>query len=288
MNTSKLSEVSSSPLVKLNESKEKNSININDIIDNSYFNYNCNKEIQSSFSFNKLNNSILDEESIGLNLYNFCHNYPINAIKKDFSIKNLIRLNDQNKVFKITKVLKSKTEKTISDLASNVTEHGITLNKINFNNHKSSFKVMKDDFNNNNNTNTNNYKHNQESVKVNKKRCKRSKYKIYSLSFKKRCLKLLKEESLDKVSVIMNVDIKNLKRWKSRGLNLNKQSGRKTREPEMEKELLQWYEDNLANNVLLTQKQFINKAFQLKKNDNFKASQGWFHKFKLRHEIKFK
>ena len=63
--------------------------------------------------------------------------------------------------------------------------------------------------------------------------------------------------------------------------------GRKIKEPEMVKKLLDWYKDTAKNKGRkITTKEFKEKALNLSKDPNFRASKGWLQKFRRRHKIK--
>ena len=64
--------------------------------------------------------------------------------------------------------------------------------------------------------------------------------------------------------------------------------GRKVRDPIMVKKLLEWFKDTRENEGLkINVRQFKNKALELSSYDDFRASKGWFEKFKKRYKINF-
>ena len=62
--------------------------------------------------------------------------------------------------------------------------------------------------------------------------------------------------------------------------------GRKVRDPTMVKKLLEWFKDTRENGgIKINVRQFKNKALELSSYDDFRASKGWFEKFKKRYKI---
>jgi hypothetical protein len=95
------------------------------------------------------------------------------------------------------------------------------------------------------------------------------------------CIELLQTKSLREVSQEYNVPIKSLKRWKIIGHERKKGGGRKQKDPEMEKRLLDWC---LKQNHKLKSKEVRCKALEFSSVSGFKASKGWFEKFKRKHK----
>jgi hypothetical protein len=108
------------------------------------------------------------------------------------------------------------------------------------------------------------------------------KYKMFSKDFKKNCLEKLKHKSLKEVSEECGVPLKSLKRWTIVGYERKKGGGRRIKDPEMEKKLLDWClsQKNAGKLKLNT---IRSKALEYSTFEDFKASKGWFEKFKKKY-----
>jgi hypothetical protein len=82
---------------------------------------------------------------------------------------------------------------------------------------------------------------------------------------------------------ILDIPIKNLKRWIKQGY-IRKKGGRKTQDPKMENELKQWIYRFIELNKKQPCPKLIKKMAKRLSNypDKFKASKGWFEKFLIR------
>lgn len=69
------------------------------------------------------------------------------------------------------------------------------------------------------------------------------------------------------------------------GWQRKKGGGRKTKDPEMEKELYKWYKSMKHSNTPVTAKMIKDKAIQLRSCKDFIASKGWLDKFKIRYNL---
>jgi hypothetical protein len=69
----------------------------------------------------------------------------------------------------------------------------------------------------------------------------RSKYRMLDPDTKRKAIELARHQSLKVASATFNAPIKSLKRWMKVGPLRKKGGGRKTKDPEMERELYQWY-----------------------------------------------
>lgn len=77
------------------------------------------------------------------------------------------------------------------------------------------------------------------------------------------------------------MSVNNICRWRKR-CDRRSGAGRKVNDQEMEIALLQWIRKNSTN---LTRKIIQKKAKELSKNDEFKASKGWFERFFKRNKL---
>ena len=60
------------------------------------------------------------------------------------------------------------------------------------------------------------------------------------------------------------------------------------RQPEMDKKLLKWfYFYHIVQGNKVTAKDFKKKALELSNDSTFRASKGWFQKFRKRYNIQF-
>ena len=82
------------------------------------------------------------------------------------------------------------------------------------------------------------------------------------------------------------ISTRNINRWKKIGIKRKKGSGRKLRDPALEKKLLIWF--NTQDKMKITSKLFKEKALELSNNINFRASSGWLTNMKKKYHIKFR
>lgn len=118
-----------------------------------------------------------------------------------------------------------------------------------------------------------------------RRRPKRGRYRKYTYSLKKEAVELsLKLGDAVQASKIMNVPLKNLRRWIENGPR-RKKGGRKTHDPQMEVKLYNWIINyRQVYNELPSRKQIKKTALEYSHFPNkFKASKGWYEKFMLRH-----
>ena len=79
--------------------------------------------------------------------------------------------------------------------------------------------------------------------------------------------------------------LKSLKRWIKVGWERKKGGGRKTKDPEMEKRLYQWYVEMKDQSNPVTAKMIKDMAIKLSSCGDFIASKGWLDKFKIRYRL---
>ena len=78
---------------------------------------------------------------------------------------------------------------------------------------------------------------------------------------------------------------KSLRRWSHVGCLRKKGCGRKTKNPKMEEQLVQWYNEVKKRNVNVTAKMIREKAVEISNDKDFLASKGWLEKFKKKNGI---
>ena len=101
------------------------------------------------------------------------------------------------------------------------------------------------------------------------------------------------------VAKYYGINPKTVHRWVTQGLKKNYGKllfhliffiggGRKVRQPEMDKKLLKWfYFYHIVQGNKVTAKDFKKKALELSNDSTFRASKGWFQKFRKRYNIQF-
>ena len=125
---------------------------------------------------------------------------------------------------------------------------------------------------------------NETSIKkVLKKKIIRSRhhYIIYSTEAKKFCIDLIKISKWNSeiISLICEVPSKNIKRWIKLGVIRKKGGGRKTKFPNLEKDLVYWFYDSIDKNFYPIANDIRNKALEICNDKDFLASKGWLDKF---------
>lgn len=123
-----------------------------------------------------------------------------------------------------------------------------------------------------------------------RKRPKRGRYRKYTYSLKKEAVELsIKLGDPLQASKIMNVPLKNLRRWIENGPR-RKKGGRKTHDPQMEVKLYNWIDNfRKLNDEMPSRKEIKTTALRFSRYpQKFKASKGWYEKFMLRHFSKKK
>ena len=117
------------------------------------------------------------------------------------------------------------------------------------------------------------------------KRKKRGTYRKYTILQRKEAISLAQKlDDINTTALILDVPIKNLKRWLKNGFE-RKKGGRKTQDPEMEVKLKAWiceffkFNKKMPEHLLIKKMALKLSNFQM----TFKASKGWYEKFILRH-----
>lgn len=104
---------------------------------------------------------------------------------------------------------------------------------------------------------------------------------------KKFCIELVNKHRLpiEIVSSFCRVPKKSLCRWLSIGAERQKGCGRKLKDPQMEKKLIEWYSQAVQRGLYPSARMIRNKALQFTTAKDFLASKGWLEKFKKKYGI---
>ncbi len=111
-------------------------------------------------------------------------------------------------------------------------------------------------------------------------------YNILDEEIKKKLLQDAQTMKTIDVAKKYGISTRNINRWKKIGIKRKKGSGRKLRDPALEKKLLIWF--NTQDKMKITSKLFKEKALELSNNINFRASSGWLTNMKKKYHIKFR
>ena len=116
----------------------------------------------------------------------------------------------------------------------------------------------------------------------------RKHYFMFSSEAKQFCLDLIniKNLSFDIVMKMCKVPRKSLRRWSHVGCNRKKGCGRKTRNPEIENKLVEWYKEEIGGGANVSAKMIRDKAVEISGDKDFLASKGWLEKFKKKFGIR--
>ena len=112
------------------------------------------------------------------------------------------------------------------------------------------------------------------------------KYK-FPLHVKREAIELAKREGLKRASILLNIDKKNIDRWMNKGFFHKKGAGRRTRNPQMEHEIIERSYDYIEKYNKLPPRKFVRQIARSFRCDAFKASKGWCDKFMKRNRVKF-
>ena len=122
------------------------------------------------------------------------------------------------------------------------------------------------------------------NIKKYSKRAK--KYNILSEEVKKKLLLDSKHMRTIEVARKYGISTRNINRWKKLGIKRKRGSGRKFKDPGLEKKILIWY--NFQDKKKVTAKDFRKKALELSSDISFRASSGWLTSIKKKYHIIFK
>ena len=130
-------------------------------------------------------------------------------------------------------------------------------------------------------------KNKKKKLNIRERYSKRSKkYNILTVEIKKKLLVDAKHMRTIDVARKYGISTRNINRWKKIGIKRKRGSGRKFKDPDLEKKMIIWY--NIQNKKNITAKAFREKALELSNNNSFRASSGWLTIMKKKYHIKFK
>ena len=112
------------------------------------------------------------------------------------------------------------------------------------------------------------------------------KYNILTEEIKRKLLLDAKHMRTIDVAKKYGISTRNINRWKKIGVKRKRGSGRKFKDPDLEKKIIIWY--NFQDKKNVTSEIFREKALELSNNNSFRASSGWLTIMKKKYRIKFK
>ena len=111
-------------------------------------------------------------------------------------------------------------------------------------------------------------------------------YNILTEEIKKQLLSDAMNMRTVEVAKKYGISTRNVNRWKKKGIERKKGSGRKFKDPRLERKILEWY--FMQDKEKLTSRQFKAKAIELSDNKTFRASSGWLTNMKRKYNLTFK
>jgi hypothetical protein len=129
-------------------------------------------------------------------------------------------------------------------------------------------------------TNSNNDK------KFKKRRNKRSRRKEIDPRLKEQCMEMLREGfTLQQCSRHLRISMRTLRRWQNAKPSRCGGIGRKIVDPYMQMQLLEWYSQQRVIGILPSSHSMRMKALELTTVKSFRASLGWFQKFRAKNNL---
>ena len=212
--------------------------------------------------------------------------------KKDLIININVNLVNSN----VTNIKEDEEEKnnSTSKIKSNFIEKENTIKPIlNINKSKSTFKYKKHEIKDDNSVNNNSITHickvkNFKRINSRKFNIKARglRYNILTEEQKKQLLLDAMNMRTIEVAKKYGISTRNVNRWKKKGIQRKKGSGRKFKDPRLETKILEWYQ--MQDKETLTSRQFKEKAIELSENKTFRASSGWLTNMKRKYNLNFK
>ena len=278
-----------------NKKSPKKDIKIEDIKSSLYneisINFNNNNSSKNQNTKRKNNFSLKSSNSPKIkDINNFSFSFSKSRSKsksKDNQIlykNNKIKNNLNNNLIE-PKLIKRKNKKYIRDIKALFPNENSNLNEQNFLcSYSSSTKA--------NSIKEAKRKRNLLKTKIKSKKAYRygskrpKRYNILNEEIKKKLLQDAQTMKTIEVAKKYGISTRNINRWKKIGIKRKKGSGRKLRDPALEKKLLIWF--NTQDKMKITSKLFKEKALELSNNINFRASSGWLTNMKKKYHIKFR
>ena len=241
-----------------------------------------NEYLMKSSQEIKSNNSEIDTEN----------KLKINKnLKKDLIININVNVINSNE----TDVKEDEENISTSKIKSNFAEKENTIKPIlNINKSKNILKHKKHEIKDDNNINKNNTPHickvkNFKRINnrnFNNIKSRGLRYNILTEEKKKQLLLDAMNMRTIEVAKKYGISTRNVNRWKKKGIQRKKGSGRKFKDPRLEKKILEWYK--MQDKETLTSRQFKEKAIELSENKTFRASSGWLTNMKRKYNLNFK
>ena len=278
-----------------NKKSPKKDIKIEDIKSSLYneisINFNNNNSSKNQNTKRKNNFSLKSSNSPKIkDINNFSFSFSKSRSKsksKDNQIlykNNKIKNNLNNNLIE-PKLIKRKNKKYIRDIKALLPNENSNLNEQNLLcSYSSSTKA--------NSIKEAKRKRNLLKTKIKSKKAYRygskrpKRYNILNEEIKKKLLQDAQTMKTIEVAKKYGISTRNINRWKKIGIKRKKGSGRKLRDPALEKKLLIWF--NTQDKMKITSKLFKEKALELSNNINFRASSGWLTNMKKKYHIKFR
>ena len=215
---------------------------------------------------------------------NRIHNY-LSKIRYDIH-NNLSEI--QNIIFQLKSSMES-NKVNVNENSQSVNSFNQKLNSGKFkkNSKKKCFRIVRSPIPVSNFLATSN---NDKEKNLSQEKCRRSirgKYNMYTPELKIEIIEKIKKEgkNINSVAQKYGVPVKSVKRWLHFGAMRQKGGGRKPKDPSMEIELMKWINERIARKEEIKPSRIQQKARDLSRFPDFKASKGWLEKFKKKYNI---
>lgn len=109
----------------------------------------------------------------------------------------------------------------------------------------------------------------------------------FPLHVKHEAIELAKREGIARASALLSISKKNIYRWMNKGFFHKRGGGRKTRNPEMERLIVEKSLEYIRAYKKVPPRSYTIEIGKFFISENFKASKGWVDKFITRNRHKF-